>query len=78
MKVVIPVCLIISAAVNLVISFDIPFDVIKYIWLVNGIVESVFWPSVVMIISRYFANEMLDRAVVVMATTPRVLSERTG
>ena len=47
-KIVIPAALFLSAALNLTVFFQPPFAAIKYLWLINGICQSVLWPSLVL------------------------------
>ena len=61
--------LIISAIINLSIFIGVPFVLIKYLWLLNGVVQSVLWSSLVMIIAQSVEEKLKKKAVLVMATT---------
>lgn len=52
MKYAIHVALIISAGINISIFLGIPFDFIKYLWLVNGLCQAILWPSLILTVSR--------------------------
>lgn len=68
-KVIIPLCLLISATVNVLFACELPFDLLKVLWLVNGLAEAVFWPCVILTLSKNLSQQSLDKAVVVMSTT---------
>ena len=40
--------LLISAAINLILLFLPAFRLIKYLWLINGICQSVLWPTLML------------------------------
>lgn len=61
--------LLVSAAINGVLYLDVPFWSIKYLWLVNGIAQSVLWPTLVLTLGTYLTQSKLKSAVLVMATT---------
>ena len=61
-----------SAAINTILYFDVPFWLIKYLWLVNGIAQSVLWPTLILTLSAYLSRTKLKSAVLVMATTVAV------
>lgn len=68
-KYVIGGALLISAAINAILYFDVPFGSIKYLWLVNGIAQSVLWPTLILTLGAYLSQTKLKSAVLVMATT---------
>ena len=61
--------LALSAAINLFVYAGAPFEAIKYLWFVNGVVLSILWSSLVLTLSEHIAKERLGRAIVVMNTT---------
>ena len=69
MRLIIPLALIISAAINLLVYLGLPFDMIKYLWLINGICQAVLWPSLLRIISCYCDEKHIKFAVIAMSTT---------
>lgn len=66
-KFVIPAALFLSAALNLTVFFQPPFAAIKYLWLVNGICQSVLWPSLVLTLGETLEPGMMKQAVFVIS-----------
>lgn len=62
----------VSAIVNLILFFDVPFGMIKYLWFINGVAQSVLWPTLVLTLSSYLPGGKLKSAVLVMSTTVAV------
>lgn len=72
-RTLIPLVLAASAALNLPLYFGaVPFPVIKYLWFVNGLLQSVLWPLVVLLLSRNLDEAHLHRAILLMSTTTSV------
>lgn len=69
MKYAIAFSLIISAAINLSVFLGLPFYLIKYAWLINGICQSVLWSSLMRILSCYLDADRMKTAVIAMSTT---------
>ena len=61
--------LIISAIINLSVFFGIPFSLIEYVWLLNGVVQSVLWSSLLMILSKNLDGKYIRSSIIVMSTT---------
>ena len=61
--------LAVSSAINLSVYLGLPFYLIKYLWLVNGLCQAVFWPSLLRILSCYLDEKHMRTAVVMMSTT---------
>lgn len=68
MKYIISGALLLSAVINGLVFFGLPFTFIKYIWLVNGICQSVFWASLLRILSCYLDEKHMNKAVIIMST----------
>lgn len=68
-KYIIPFALIVSTLVNILIFADIGFKYIKYLWLINGIVQSILWPTLISVISENLKTEDLKKAILIMSTT---------
>lgn len=66
-KYVVPAALFLSAILNLAVFFQPPFAAIKYLWLVNGICQSVLWPSLVLTLSETLEPGMMKQAVFVIS-----------
>lgn len=60
--------LMLSLVINAAVFFGLPFIYIKYIWLVNGLCQSVFWASLLRILSCYLDEKRMKTAVLVMST----------
>lgn len=61
--------LFISATINLFIAVGSDFSVVKWLWLINGLVLSVLWPTVVRLLSETLPQKSLGTSSVVMGTT---------
>lgn len=59
--------LLISSVINLVVFLRPSFGVIKYLWALNGICQSVLWPTLILILSENLGERMMKRSVVVMS-----------
>ncbi len=68
-KNVITIAVLLSAIVNFILFFDVPFFLIKYLWFFNGVAQSVLWPTLILTLSRNLKKEKLKTAVIVMSTT---------
>lgn len=68
-KQIIGISLFVTAAINLILFFDVPFWSIKYLWLINGIAQSVLWPTMMLLLGEYLSQKKLKVGVLVMATT---------
>jgi len=64
--------LIISSIINLAIFFGVPFVAYKYLWLVNGLAQSVLWSSLIMTLSKNLDEVYIKKAIVVMSTTASI------
>lgn len=61
--------LIISAFINLSLFFGVPFYMIKYLWLINAVCQSVLWPMLLQIISENVSEKVMKKAILAMGTT---------
>ena len=70
-KWVVFISLVVSSAINLVIAVlpSSAFHVIKYLWMVNGVMLSVLWPSLIRLLSETLPKEKMPSASKVMGTT---------
>ena len=68
-KYVVFTCLAIASAMNILVGFSTNFALIKFFWLVNGIVMSFLWPTLIRLLSETMKKDKIDRAIVVMGTT---------
>ena len=58
-----------SAVINLVIAISSNFAVIKWLWMVNGFVLSILWPTLVRLLAETLPQKHLGKSSVVMGTT---------
>ncbi len=68
-KYVLSGALVISAALNMSVFFGIPFVYIKYVWLLNGMAQSVLWSSLLMTLSKNLDGKYMRAAIIAMSTT---------
>ena len=66
-RIVIPGVLILSVVLNLILFFRPPFESIKYLWALNGICQSLLWPTLILTLSETLDDVMMKRAVLVMS-----------
>lgn len=64
--------LITSSVINGIIAVSSNFDIIKWLWLVNGFVLSVLWPSIVRLLTESLPQRHLVTSSIVMGTTVAV------
>ncbi len=62
-----------SLAVSSVLNFLMPFSgdisVMKYIWLLNGAVQSILWCTLIKTLSEKVSDKKMPKAIVAMSTT---------
>lgn len=68
-KYIIPGVLSVSAILNIAVFCGVPFGAIKYLWLLNGICQSVLWPTLVLVLSDTMDSVMMKQAVFAMSLT---------
>ena len=68
-KYIIPGVLGVSAILNIAVFCGVPFGAIKYLWLLNGICQSVLWPTLVLVLSDTMDSVMMKQAVFAMSLT---------
>lgn len=66
-KYVIPSVLLLSSILNLSLFFLPSFACFKYLWLLNGICQSVLWPVLTMTIGETIDGSLMKRAVLLMS-----------
>lgn len=67
---IIPGVLALSASLNLAVFAGAPFAAFKYLWLANGICQSVLWPTLILTMSDSLEPCMMRHATFVMSLTP--------
>lgn len=68
-RLIVPCSLVISAMLNLAVFMGVPFWTLKYLWLLNGVVQSVLWPTLISVLSAALPSEDLKKSVIIMSTT---------
>ena len=66
---IISVALIVVSLMNLLLFFNIPFGIIKYLWLVSAAFQSILWPMTMQIISENVGEKLMEKAILLMSTT---------
>ena len=68
-KVMIFLSLICSSVFNLLMPVTGSISAMKFIWMGNGIVQSVLWSTLIKTLSDYVSDKKLPKAIVAMSTT---------
>lgn len=61
--------LFVSAIINITIAVSSKFFIIKWLWLLNGFVLSILWPTLIRMLSEALPKKALGTSSVVMGTT---------
>ncbi len=61
--------LFVSSILNILMPISSDISVMKYIWLANGIVQSILWSTLVKTISDFVSDEKVPNAIFYMSTT---------
>ncbi len=69
MKWMIFISLFLSAVINLVIAVTDNFAIIKWLWMINGFLLSILWPTLVRLLSETLPQKDLGKSSVIMGTT---------
>lgn len=64
--------LIVSSLINLSVFLGIPFSLIKFAWLLNGIAQSVLWSSLLMTLAKNLEGKYIKTSIIVMSTTASI------
>ena len=68
-KYVIGISLLVSSLMNLLVGTAESFEIIKYLWLINGASMSFLWTSLIRLLSETLDSKDIPRATVAMGTT---------
>ncbi|MBQ7957653.1 MAG: MFS transporter [Clostridia bacterium] len=63
------VALAASCVINFSMTYCQGIEMMKYLWMLNGIFQSILWASLIKTLSDNLADNKLSRAVMVMSTT---------
>ena len=66
---VIAAALVLSSVLNAAVFCDVPFACMKYLWLLNGAIQSVLWSSLIGILSETLESKDFAKAAVIMSIT---------
>ena len=61
--------LILASVANLCMPFCKTVSAMKWLWLLNGVVQSVLWSSLVKLQSEYLNDKDVNKSIIVMSTT---------
>ncbi len=67
-KILFPIVLFGSAVLNAATLF-LPFECFKYLWTVNGFLQSMLWSSIISVLSSSLDSRHMSKALVAMSTT---------
>lgn len=70
-KWIMPIVLFLSSALNLLILW-VPFSYFKYLWILNGFLQSCLWPSIVHVLGTNLDSGHMERALTIMSVTATV------
>jgi len=68
-RVVIALSLILAAICNIIFYVGIPFEYVKYLWLINGLVQSTIWSTMIYLLSITLEKKDLKKAIVFMTSS---------
>lgn len=68
-KIMIFLSLIVSAVLNVLMPFCPDVSAMKFIWLFNGMAQSVLWSTLIKTLSNFVSDERLPKAIFAMSTT---------
>ncbi|MEE0896360.1 MAG: MFS transporter, partial [Acutalibacteraceae bacterium] len=60
--------LFVSAVINLVIALKPNFEIIKWLWMINGFMLSILWPTLVRLLTGALPQKDLGKSSVIMGT----------
>ena len=61
--------LFVSAVINLIVALTPNFEIIKWLWMLNGFMLSILWPTLVRLLSGALPQKDLGKSSVIMGTT---------
>ena len=70
-KWIFPIVLFLSSALNLLI-LRLPFGSFKYLWILNGFLQSCLWPSIVHVLGTNLDSAHMERALTIMSVTATI------
>lgn len=61
--------LFVSAVINLIVALTPNFEIVKWLWMINGFVLSILWPTLIRLLSEALPQKDLGKSSVIMGTT---------
>ena len=61
--------LFVSAVINLIVALTTDFEIIKWLWMLNGFMLSILWPTLVRLLAEALPQKDLGKSSVIMGTT---------
>ncbi len=71
-RIVLPVALLGSFISNLILFIGVPFEWIKFVWLLNGVSQSFLWTSLILTLSQNLDDDLLSKASFIISSTAAV------
>ena len=68
-RVVVALGLLLSGIMNLTVGIVKSFEIVKFLWLINGVALSFLWTSIIKTLSENLDKKEMGKAVVVIGTT---------
>ncbi len=68
-KIMIFISMTVSAVLNMLMPLSNDINIMKYIWLLNGAVQSVLWSTLIKTLSEKISDKKMPKAIVMMSTT---------
>jgi len=68
-KYIVSFALIVAGIMDLIVFLGVPFYLIKYLWLISAVCQSILWPMLMQVISENVSAKLMKTAVLVMSTT---------
>ncbi|MBR5439201.1 MAG: MFS transporter [Clostridia bacterium] len=68
-RLVVSLALIVSALLTFTLFLKIPFEYIKYVWLLNGIAQSFLWTSIINSVACTLKTKDLPTAIIALGTS---------
>ena len=63
------ISLALSGGINLAIAMATDFSIVKWLWMANGFLLSILWPTLIRLLSEQLPTEYLSKSSVIMGTT---------
>ena len=71
-KFIVFISLLTSAIINLILAVNTNFPIIKWLWMLNGFMLSILWPSLIRLLSENLPQKDLVKSSMAMGTTVAV------